>query len=273
MSLIFTMPGKLGDALLQWPVVYQYCKRENARCTLWLDEKSLRPLVPLFEYQPCVEKVELRGGIENHSMGGQPYDFGLKTSDYVDHEIYHLGFRAFPTRQITLETLNTVPLNLSARETAQEPSLTVPDPDPREEKVILHGNFTSHATGVPGFWRFLSRIWDELPADRVFVGRPGECRRALELYPGARSFDDRGDFLVLARVLLGARAVIGCGSSVAALASVLKVPCVRVHDPIGEAPKVIWSGLGENQVNDTEFELRSTWPAFRDRWLAPAVVT
>ena len=61
--------------------------------------------------------------------------------------------------------------------------------------------------------------------------------------------------------------MIAAGSSVAALASVLHVPCVRVHDPIGEFPKVIWSGLGENQLNETELSLRKLWPPWRDQWI------
>jgi len=73
--------------------------------------------------------------------------------------------------------------------------------------------------------------------------------------------------LDLAKFMAGASLVVGCGSSGVALAGALKVPCIRVHDPIGEAPKVIWSNLGENQLNDTEIGLRKSWPEFRDRWL------
>jgi hypothetical protein len=251
-------------------VAYHYCQQQEKRCTLWLDEKTLKPLVPLFEAQPCVEAVELRGGIENYSCGGQPFDFGLKTSDHLDHEIYHLGFRKFPTRQITLETLATVPLRIDPEGVAQDESLDVGGVAEVRDRVVLHGGFMSHTAGTPTFWRFLYDVKDDLPAEKVFVGLPSERKRALELYPGWTDFDDNADFLQLARLMKGSRLVIGCGSSVAALASVLKVPCVRVHDPIGEHPKVIWSGLGPNQMNETEKDLRKLWPEFRDRWLAKA---
>lgn len=268
MSLVFTMPGKIGDALLQWPVAYHYCMQQELRCTLWLDEKSLKPLVPLFEAQPCVEKVELKGGIEGYGRGGQPFDFGLKTSDHLEHEIYHLGFRNFPTRQITLETLANVPLNIDAADIATEDSLQVEALE-AEPYTILHGTFNSHAGGTPSFWRFLYDVRHELPKP-TFVGLEKEIDRALELYPEYDSFRDHGDFLELARVVKGAKLVIGAGSSVCALASVLHVPCVRVHDPIGDMPRVIWSGLGENQLNETEHDLRTLWPEFRDRILETA---
>jgi hypothetical protein len=264
-SLVFTMPGKLGDALLQWPVAFHYCRQQESKCTLWLDEKTLKPLVPLFEAQPCVEKVELKSGIENYSMGGQPWNFNMKTEDHLDHEVYHLGFRAFPSRQISLETLNNVPLHIDSRDVATEDSLQV-SPQETHDRVVLHGTFASHTSGVPGFWRFLYDIKNELP-EMVFVGTKPERARALELYPDAKEFNDEGNFLKLAEFVKGSRMVIGSGSSVCALASVLHVPCVRVHDPIGEAPRVIWSGLGDNQLNESERDLRKLWPEFRDKYL------
>src|SRR5689334_19709808 len=100
MSTIFTSPGKLGDAILSWPVAHQFLKDRKKSCTLWLDEHTCKPLVPLFEAQPCVEKVELKPGILKWSCGGQPWDFGLKTEDFNGHEIHHLGFRKMPSRQI-----------------------------------------------------------------------------------------------------------------------------------------------------------------------------
>ena len=40
MNPIFTMPGKMGDALMQWPVVHQYIKQTGRRVNLFLDEKT-----------------------------------------------------------------------------------------------------------------------------------------------------------------------------------------------------------------------------------------
>ena len=268
MSLVFSMPGKIGDAILQWPVAYHYCREHETRCTLWLDENSLKPLVPLFEAQPCVEKVELKSGVTSYHMGGQPFDFGLKTEDYVSDEVHHLGFRKFPQRQITLETLTNVSLNIDADRIAHDPSLFL-GPVKEHDRVVLHGAFASHQSGVPGFWRFLYDIHDELPS-MVFVGTAQERRRALELYSEAEEFDDAGNFLELARFIQGSKFVVASGSCVAALASVLHVPCIRVHDPIGEFPKVIWSGLGDNQLNETELSLRKLWPEWRDRWVMAA---
>jgi hypothetical protein len=100
-----------------------------------------------------------------------------------------------------------------------------------------------------------------------FVGTKDERVRAWELYPKWRSFDDGGEFIRLAEYMSGATMMIGSGSSNVVLAGLLGIPTLRVHDPIGDHPKVIWSNLGDNQLNATERELRDEWPAFRDQWL------
>lgn len=265
MSLVFTMPGKIGDALLQWPVVYWYCSQNNAKATLWLDEKQLKPLVNLFASQPCIEAVELKPGITSYHMGGQPWDFGLKTSDFLDHEIYHLGMRKFPSRQITLETLESVPLHIERKDDMSSLMVAVLHPH-ANRRLVLHGNFASHASGVPSFWRFVSdhaKELGELYDEIAFVGTPQELRRARELYPEWQTFEDGGDLLHTASFIAGADALIGCGSAMVALAGLLGVPSLRIHDPIGDAPKVIWSNLGPNQFNLTEEELRTEWPNVR----------
>lgn len=273
MSLVFTLPGKIGDALHQFPVAYHYCAMNETRCTLWLDEGTLKPLVPLFEAQPCVEKVELKGGITSYHMGGQPYDFGLKIADHLDHEIYHLGFRNFPSRQITLETFSQVPLKIDPPSTE---ACLVPTPSTNPaNRLLLHGTFLSHASGVPGFWRFLSLHRADLErefSEIVFTGTPTERARALELYPDYAAFDDQGSYLKLAEHMARSRLVIGAGSSNVALAGALGVPCVRVHDPIGEAPKVIWNNLGPRQWNETEVELRRSWPQILSEMKEPVAV-
>jgi len=268
MSLVFTMPGKLGDSLHEFPVAYWYCVDQKTTCTIWLDETTCKPLVKLFAAQPFVDAVELKPGITSWHMGGQPWDFGLSMKDHMDHEIYHLGMRRFPMRQITLDALDQVPLSITRRDNQR--CLTVVSPAIEHRRLVLHGTFMSHMSGVPGFWRFLSDQADDLATrfdEIVFVGTDEERARALEVYPQWTSFDDQGDFLKLAEFMANAKMVIGSGSSNVVLASLLGIPCVRVHDPIGEYAKVIWSNLGENQINDTERELRDTWPAFRDRWL------
>jgi hypothetical protein len=73
--------------------------------------------------------------------------------------------------------------------------------------------------------------------------------------------------------MAASRCVIGSGSSGIALAGQLKVPSIRVHDPIGDAPKVIWSNLQEAHLNDTERLLRPEWPKFRDKYLLTSAET
>ena len=278
MSTIFTFPGKAGDAIHQFPIAYHWAKQTQQKFTCWLDQNSCKIVAPLFAAQPCVEAVEFKPGITGYQCGGQPWHFGLETGDFTGHTIYHLGLRGFPVRQLTLECLagSRVPITIDTKELAETPVFEKAAPlleaAVRPSRVILHGQAVyAHTKSSPTFWKFLHSIQGQLEEDfdePIFVGSDRDREVGLRTYPGWLQFDDGGDFLKLAGVISHSSLVIACGSSVAALAGGLKVPCVRVHDPIAEHPKVIWSNLGENQVNDTEIELRSTWPAFRDKWVS-----
>jgi hypothetical protein len=279
MSVCFSMAGKIGDALHQYPIAYWWARENGKQITLWLDQGMLKPLVPLFEAQPCVEAVELKPGITTYHLGGQPWDFGLKTEDYQGKTVYHLGFRQFPQTQITRDIMTQVPqvrINATVKEIAATPSFVIPDKLPSANRLILHGTFTAPNGGSPGFWRFLAHVRSDLETlfdEIVFTGTPAERARALEVYPEYRDFDDEGNFLNLARYMAASRCVIGSGSSGIALAGQLKVPSIRVHDPIGDAPKVIWSNLQEAHLNDTERLLRPEWPKFRDKYLLTSAET
>ena len=275
MSTVFTFPGKMGDAILQWPVAFHYAKQTGNKVELWLDETTCKPLVPLFEAQPCVEKVKLVGGVENYNCGGQPFHMNLATSEFNGHTIYHLGMRSFPMRQISLQTLtdSKVPVTVTPEEFAETPSLIVDGVEPANRLVIHGTSICTHNRQTPLMWKFLSSIWAECVGmfdQVVFVGTPDNRETGLREYPNWQEFDDGGDFLKLARLVAGSRLMIGVGSAPITLAGALKVPSIRVPDRIGEdAPRMIWDNLGSNQLNRPDIELRTEWPAFRDKWLSP----
>lgn len=272
MNPVAYLPGKLGDSILQWPAIRLWSRKIGKPVDIWLDQ-SAKQIKPLLEVQPEVAEVKVTNYSVDYTCGGRPWDGNFPTEVHAEREIVSFGLRGFPSRQITLQTLNDVPLGLGTQ-IPDEPQFDL-GPVMSENRVVLHGNFASHHAGVPGFWKFLNRVKADLE-DRfeqfVFVGTDGERGRALELYPTWSGYADDGDFLVLARLIAGSRLVLACGSSVAALGGALRVPTVRVHDPIGEHPKVIWSNLGQNQINETEAALRKYWSVFRDRWV-PKLVT
>jgi hypothetical protein len=284
MSTVFSFPGKSGDALLQFPVAYQWHKITGKQFDCWLDEHTCKPVEKLFAAQPCVGEVKLISGVENWNCGGQPFHMNLPTSAFAEHTVYHLGFRSFPQRQITLETLENckLPVTVDREALASEPcfawpgSIEFPVEGQRvaTRRLILHGQpICPHTKSTPGFWPFLSSIAHELPAlfdEIVWVGDARDREIGTRTYPEWKDFNDVGSFLETARLMSGASCVIACGSSMAALAQVMKIPCARIHDPIGGSPKVIWSGLGDNQINETELGMRSQWPIFRDRWITKA---
>jgi len=269
----FTCPGKCGDALHQWPIAYWWHREQGETFDLWLDQKTCAPLLPLFSVQPGVRSVELVPGIESWPMGGQPWHFNLEPEQHQDRLFVHLGMRSFPNRQITLHAREqaAVQIAVSQNDLAETPNIELGEVA-KARRVVIHGTaICTHNKQTPDLWRFIASIrgWLEqrFPEGIVFVGSESDRATGLRTYPGWSEFDDQGDFLTLARCLAGSELVIGCGSVVAALAGQIKVPCVRVHDDIGGAPKVIWSNLGNNQLNATELELRTEWPAYRDRFL------
>lgn len=277
MSVVATFPGRMGDATLQYPVMYQWSKVTGKTFDCWIDEGTCKPLESLFASQPFVGEVKLVKGVESYQCGGQPFHMSLPNSAFAEHTIYHMGFRAFPQRQITLETLENVklpvPIDRKALET--EPCFVF-DPQPTKRNLLLlHGQaICPHTKQTPAFWKFLAGIHRELDEhfdEVLWLGDKSDREIGSRTYPHWSDFDDGGSLLETAKLMGEASCFIGCGSSMAALAQVMKVPAIRVHDPIGEAPRVIWSGLGENQLNETETVLRTEWPLFRDRWLKQEV--
>src|SRR3990172_6443827 len=207
-DVVFTFAGKAGDAIMQWPVAYQWSKATGKKFTCWMDEKSCKMVAPLFESQPCVEKVEFKPGIENYNCGGQPFHFGLETKEFDGHTIYHLGLRAFPVRQLTLQCLEDVklPIKIDAAKLASESSLVIDGKDqtvrsftPTQNRVILHGQpICPHNRQVPQFWKFISGIadWIEGEFDEIlFVGYERDREAGYAAYPKWKTFDDGGNFL------------------------------------------------------------------------------
>lgn len=277
---VFTFPGKMGDALHQWPIAFHWARENQTTFTAWMDEATCAPLKELFEAQPCCEKVEWKKGVENYNCGGQPWHFDLATKEYAGKEVFHLGLRGFPQRQLTLECreASKVPLTVHPDIVAETPSLVISTAEP-QNRLLLHGQaICPHTRATPQFWRFLYSIgWElnELFQGEVYwIGSPRDREVGVRTYQhlGWKEYDDHGSMLELADFMAQSRLVIAVGSSNVALAGLLKVPAIRVHDPIGTAAKVIWSNLGRNQINETEAGLRTEWPRFRDQWLAPASI-
>jgi ADP-heptose:LPS heptosyltransferase len=176
---------------------------------------------------------------------------------------------------LTLETLENAQLGLDVDQDSLTdiPSIVAPgEPQGLSGRIcLLHGQAVySNTKGTPRFWTFLSDIAPELKErfdHLVFVGSERDREVGARLYPDWEVFDDHGSFLELAQLMKNAQLVIGCGSSVVALAGALKVNSIRVHDPIGDHPKVLWSNLQKNHLNSTEDQLRSEWKPWRDKWL------
>lgn len=269
----FTMPGKMGDALMQWPVAFWWHKEHAEPFDVWMDEKTCAPLVPLFQAQPGIGEVKLVPGIESWNCGGQPWHMNIEPTAHDERWFIHLGLRAFPQRQLTLQARENAIAKLKVDPDlfSQSPSLVLSGVGPVQNRLLLHGQgIYAHTRQTPAFWKFLARNAKDFEAEFseiVFVGSPSDREVGLSTYPHWAAFDDGGDFLKLAKLIAASRFMVGCGSAPIVLPGLLKTPAIRVHDPIGEAAAHIWSNLGINQLNRTEMELRSEWTDYKERFL------
>ena len=253
MSVLFTFPGKIGDTLHQWPLVFHWAREQQKKIVVGLEATSLGPLVRLFRNQPCVEDVAMLYGIEHWGVGGQPWDFGFKTADYDKWDaVHHMGFRAMPNKRLTLFQQNVLKVAASHSEIAETPSLVPCASEVKKSKCVIHGTQNSG-----NLWRLMSecdnlirRCFEQV----VFVGS-GVDLTLLEAR-GLDRFDDRGDFLSLAEFISDAAMVIGCGSSVVALAGAMKVPSIRV--PELHIASDIYANLGPGQWNLQRYRDRIT---------------
>lgn len=101
MSVVFTLPGKVGDNICKIPIAYQYSKQVNQSVDIILDQNSAG-LIDLLQPEEWVNEAYILPGIMHYGLGGQPFDFGqhARLSDWYD-EVYHLGYREFPWHNLT----------------------------------------------------------------------------------------------------------------------------------------------------------------------------
>ena len=274
MSTVFTFPGKTGDTLLQWPVAAAWHKQTGKGFEVWLDQNTGKPLYNLLMAQPGVTDVKLIPGVTSYGCGGQPYHFDLETKDLVGHTVYHMGMRQFPARQITLQCHLDSKVQLNLDGIKWNPCIWTRR-ESFSNRLVVHGQSVCAHTGTtPSVWKFLSRVREDLAGifdEVVLVGDKDDLAAGLQSYPDWKTFDDEGDFSLTAELMANSRCVIAAGSSMAALAGAVGVPCIRVHDAIGNYAKTLWSNLGDNQLNATEVELRTSWPEWRDKYLYTTV--
>lgn len=249
MSVLWTFPGKLGDALLEWPVARHWSKLMGRRFEVGLSEMT-EPLKPLFACQENVRHVKVfRDRIKDFSVGGQPSDFKFTKADYKEwDQVFHAGMLAFPNSQITEFTAKCLRIPHDADD-FREPSIVLPGTnqfDLNPGRVLLHGKKLSNQGGDPRFWAFAGRLVRSGTLARYFpeiqvIGTDEEIRDARSRLGVNSYFTDGGDWLKLAYYIKASGLVIDAGSGIAPLAGALGVPCIRIHDDINGLNHDIWS--------------------------------
>jgi hypothetical protein len=250
---LVTFPGKLGDALAQWPPAYQWAKATGEKFDVMIDERIAR-IRPLLEVQPCVESVVVVRRVRNVLCGGQPWHMDLTVAEHERWpQVFHMGLRRMPEKMLTLQAAENIPISFDEA-TLSEQSLFV---GPREttNTLVVHGTSWCHYNIRirPRVWDVLAHLrpWIEERFTRVqFVGKPDEMLEMMEIYGWPQEmFSDIG-LLATAGIMNNAAFVIGAGSMGVVLAACLAVPSLRVHDPIlGDEDFTLWSNVGKAHAN------------------------
>ena len=252
-NVLVTFPGKIGDALMQWPCAYFYWKETGNKFTVLLDQ-SISCLKNLFTFQECVKEVLILDRMENWRCGGQPYDFALTKEEKSKWDnIYHMGFRQLPEKQLTLQAAENIPIK-SDREEFSKQSIFVGDRK-LKSALIVHGSAGTHhgIHAKPRVWDvfgvcegFFRKAFDEI----IFVGNKEDSDTKDTLGYEGTFLDDGGDLLPTAAIMNGAEFVLGAGSCMVALAGTLGIPSLRIHDPLwGAEDYRLWGFLGKQHGN------------------------
>lgn len=247
--VLFTFPGKLGDALHQWPIAKTWAEENGQQIEVGLG-RTAWPLKALLASQPCVSMVHLLEGITNEDNGGQPWHFGWGEYDKREWElVFHLGFRGFPTRGLMRETYGLVatghPDYYRPLKTPFEQIWATPSVEPYWRPpegvllpLILHGTKTR-----PTFYKAMIRCWRILEKNFspiVWAGKPDE-------WPQPATFQGDGLPIVeVAQRISYSGLVFAASSGIAALAGAQGAPCIRIGEP-QLLPHEIWNNPGPNQ--------------------------
>lgn len=258
-NVLFTMPGKIGDAFMQWPVAFHWAREQKQKINVGVDSRMLKHVAPLFGVQPCVDKTYLLDGIEHYMCGGQPFDFQMPPTAYKSwDEVFHLGHRGPPEKQLTLDVLDYIGFDVDRTRLANDRTVFGSRIAKPKNRLLLHGmRYVQFQQILPFFWKALFESRELLEKEFeeiVFIGTRSD--RMLADACGYKSFEDGGDFVKLVDYMQDSRLVLGCGSSMIALAGALKVPSIRIHDNAGAAeghlPPETFSNLGPHQWNLAE---------------------
>ncbi len=253
-KVLFTVPGRLGDALFRLPIAYQYALEHKITVDICLDH-TLVCMIPLLQKQTWVRTVFYEAGIYRWDNGGQPYDFGGHPDFKLWPQVYHLGYRNPPNGNLTMSSYRQSEVPLSPEREARllvssciHCPADLPIRPPRDLCVhvsagIDHSSPNTARRNKDALATIMPVI-DKLAFhfDKVLLvgrGDTDETRYLMGLgHPKIRRFDDGGDLWVMTKQLCKS-ILIGTYSSMWALATIANLPQVVIMDQLYYTPDKI----------------------------------
>ena len=214
MKIAVTMPGKIGDALYALPTI-RYLYQQTGAAIDFYTSTYCAPIVPLFEYQSCVERVIIPAEyrIERMDMGVQPWEMPI----YGEYDaIHHLGFKSVPNTALHQYMAAQIGIN--------EPlAIEYEAPLPQECGVLVpESPYICLATrGMTTFLGLFSDVSDRFQT--CIIGASGEYMGHGLDYTGL-------SLLQTASLLAHSVGFVGLMSSQLVLANGFDIPRVAPHD-------------------------------------------
>lgn len=271
MKTLWTFPGKIGDALLQFGVAAAWMQQTGESIDVRISE-GVEPIGGLLKAQPGVASVEvMTNAITSYHMGGQPWDFGLGEAVEGYDKVFHCGFRRFPTHQITRFTRDELGLTEITDEDLATEYLLNPGSEPQvANRLLIHPRRIGQNGGDPLFWKVMTQLLaDDIASlfNSVYViGTREERLDARSRLDLGLALTDDGDWAKLADILSTSAMLIDAGSGIAPLAGALGTPTIRIHDDIMGQPKEIWDNpqpwfmnIDENYNTEAVYDFIRRW--------------
>lgn len=207
-------PGKMGDALYTLPFIRHIYNETGMKCDFYTSSYCA-PLMDLFEYQSCIDKVIIPDNyvVERMDMGCQPWYMPVP-DEY--ERAYQLGFQRIPDRAVH---------QFIAHEQGVDIPLAVEYEYPKSDTI--YNRYVCLAPRHPSSYdRLFYLVAEELERrdfDVVVIGGKGEYIGIGYDYTGA-------SMLKTVSLLSDAVGFMGLMSSQLVLANGFSYPKVSPHD-------------------------------------------
>lgn len=228
-TILFTLPGRLGDNFFHLPVAYQWSLQNSQPVDIAVDPKSA-PIISLLEGEDWIEKAFVSEGLPDFNYDENFWWTSTKHWSAYYSNVFHLGFRSHPGRY---ENLITATHKQSDVVVDEEKLLTEPClhyPVKTQRKLAIHTESSQRGWRTEQLekWITLSIITLTEEFDEIWIVAKDPTFHFYSIwlkYPRFYHLEDGGDFRKIAQ-LLSESVLLSVNSAIWAMSDCIKSPCL-----------------------------------------------